>query len=327
MTAPPAALAAAAGTALGARVSGGRAVAGGDLNDGWRLDLDDGRTVFVKTAADAPAGGFASEAAGLRWLAAAEAIAVPEVLAVVDEPPAGVGGWPGKTGARSAWYPPPAPPTPPAAGVAGVRLLALEWVEPGRLDGGGEERLGRELAALHGAGAPRFGAFGDDPAEPLRIGPIELPNGPAASWAELYADQRLRPLARRAAELGALPDGTEALVDRVCDRLPELAGPPEPPARLHGDLWSGNVLADATGRPWLIDPAAHGGQREVDLAMLRLFGGPGERCFAAYAEAAPLADGHAERVALWQLFPLLVHAALFGGHYGASVARVARRYG
>jgi fructosamine-3-kinase len=102
--------------------------------------------------------------------------------------------------------------------------------------------------------------------------------------------------------------------------MDELAGPPEPPARLHGDLWSGNVIAGADGRARLVDPAAHGGHREVDLAMLRLFGGPSERCFAAYDEAAPLAPGHADRVALFQLLPLLVHAVLFGGSYGARVA-------
>ena len=79
-------------------------------------------------------------------------------------------------------------------------------------------------------------------------------------------------------------------------------------------------------RVWVIDPAAHGGHREIDLAMLRLFGGPSERCFAAYAEAAPLAPGHTERLTLWQLLPLLVHAVLFGGAYGASVARAAARY-
>jgi fructosamine-3-kinase len=111
----------------------------------------------------------------------------------------------------------------------------------------------------------------------------------------------------------------------VCDRLPELAGPAEPPARLHGDLWSGNVLASG-GTPYLIDPAAYGGHREVDLAMLALFGTPSPRTRAAYEEVAPLADGHGERVGLWQLFPLLVHAVLFGGGYAASVERTARRY-
>ena len=108
-------------------------------------------------------------------------------------------------------------------------------------------------------------------------------------------------------------------------RLPELSGPPEPPARLHGDLWSGNVFAGADGRPWLIDPAAYGGHREVDLAMLRLFGGPSPRTVAAYEEVRPLADGHERRVPLWQLFPLLVHAVLFGGGYGASAVQAARR--
>ena len=83
-------------------------------------------------------------------------------------------------------------------------------------------------------------------------------------------------------------------------------------------------MAGADGRAVLIDPAAHGGHREVDLAMLRLFGSPGARVFDAYEEAAPLADGHEERVGLWQLFPLLVHAVLFGGSYGASAERAAR---
>jgi fructosamine-3-kinase/protein-tyrosine-phosphatase len=291
----PPELAVATGAALGVEVVGGGDVSGGCLNDAWRLELGDGRSAFVKTSADAPPGSYATEAAGLRWLAEAGATGVPAVLAVSD--------------------PPDGEP------VGGPRFLALEWIDAGRLDSSGEERLGRELAALHEAGAERFGGDG-----PLAIGPLAVPNGPAADWVELYAEHRLRPLARQAAERGALPDGTQALIDRLCARLPELAGPAEPPARLHGDLWAGNVMADTTGRPYLIDPAAHGGHREADLAMLRLFGGPGERCFAAYREAAPLAEGHGDRIELWQLFPLLVHAVLFGGGYGASVARIARRY-
>jgi fructosamine-3-kinase len=129
---------------------------------------------------------------------------------------------------------------------------------------------------------------------------------------------------RAAADRGALPHGGVVTIERVIERLPELAGPPEPPARLHGDLWGGNVLAGADGRPYLIDPAAYGGHREVDLAMLRLFGAPSPRTLAAYEEVHPLADGHERRVPLWQLFPLLVHAVLFGGSYGASAVRAAR---
>ncbi len=194
-------------------------------------------------------------------------------------------------------------------------LLALEWIERG--PSYDEEALGRGLAAVHAAGAEAFGA-----AEPLRLGRLTLPNEPAGSWASFYAERRLLAVAPEA----GLSAGGRRAVERVTERIGDLAGPAEPPARVHGDLWAGNVLAGSDGRPWLIDPAAHGGHRELDLAMLRLFGGPSERCFAAYEEIAPLAGGWRDRVELWQLFPLLVHAALFGGGYVASAERVAARY-
>jgi fructosamine-3-kinase len=192
-------------------------------------------------------------------------------------------------------------------------VLVLDWVDEGRR--GDPAAFGAGLAEVHAAGAPGFG--GD---RPLRIGPLRLPNDPAPDWATFYAENRLRPLAEH---LGS--SGREA-VERVCERIAALAGPPEPPARLHGDLWSGNVLWDRQGHAWLIDPAAYGGHREIDLAMLQLFGDPGRHFFAAYEERFPLAPGREERVALYQLFPLLVHAALFGGGYGASAERAARVY-
>jgi fructosamine-3-kinase len=228
---------------------------------------------------------------------------------------------PGEYAAEAAglrWLAEPGAVRVPEVIAVGDAFLALEWIESGRLDAAGEEELGRGLAALHAARAP---AFGGGP-ERLRIGPLELPNAPSDDWPSFYAECRLLALVPRA---GLSAAGTRA-VERVCERIAELAGPPEPPARLHGDLWSGNVLPGADGRPWLIDPAAYGGHREVDLAMLRLFGAPSPRILAAYQEAAPLADGHGERVELWQLFPLLVHAALFGGGYAASVERAARCY-
>ena len=288
-----------AAAALGSAVTDLRRVAGGDLNDAYAACLADGRVVFIKTSADAAPGSYAAEAAGLRWIASAVgAPAVPEVLGVVD---------------------PPGRDRRP-------RMLALSWIDPGRLSSAGAEALGRGLAALHRAGAAGYCVAPPGAPAGLRIGPLELPAGSAATWAEAYGTFRLRPLAHRAASSGALtPDGLAA-VERVCERLPELAGPAEPPARLHGDLWGGNVLANTDGIPYLIDPAAYGGHREIDLAMLRLFGGPGERCFSAYAEAFPLADGHEERVELWQLFPLLVHTILFGAGYGARAAAIAHRY-
>ena len=174
---------------------------------------------------------------------------------------------------------------------------------------------------MHAAGAPSFG--GDDD---LVLGPLTLPNDAVARWPEFYATCRLEPLARLAADRGALPADAPAMLDRLIDRLEELSGPAEPPARLHGDLWSGNVMTGADGRPWLIDPAAYGGHREVDLAMLSLFGAPRTRCLEAYCEVAPLAAGHEQRTALWQVMPLLAHAALFGGSWGASAVTAMRRY-
>jgi fructosamine-3-kinase len=204
----------------------------------------------------------------------------------------------------------------PAVLGVGDRFLELEWIEPGRLDPAGSRELGRGLAAVHAAGAPGFGGAG-----PMRIGRLALSNDPLASWAAFYAERRLLALLGAA---GLSARGARA-VERVCARIDDLAGPPEPPARLHGDLWRGNVLAGADGRPWLIDPVAHGGHREVDLAMLALFGAPAG-ALEAYREAAPLAGGWEDRVALWQLFPLLVHAALFGGSYLGSAERIATRY-
>jgi fructosamine-3-kinase len=125
----------------------------------------------------------------------------------------------------------------------------------------------------------------------------------------------LLPLAKLAKDGRALPDRTITDIEQVAARLDDLVGPAEPPARLHGDLWAGNRLIGAGGVSWLIDPAAHGGHREFDLAMMRLFGGYGDSCFAAYAESAPLADGWVERVALNQLAPLVVHSIKFGGPY------------
>ncbi|WP_329518653.1 fructosamine kinase family protein [Spirillospora sp. NBC_01491] len=256
-----------------------------------RVALADGREVFVK-AASGRAGGFtggfagvfAAEAAGLRWLAeAGPGSPVPAVLAVDDD------------------------------------LLVLPWLPSGPPTPEAAERLGRELAVLHTAappsayGAPWEGYIADLPLD-------NTPDG--RDWPRWYAERRLEPFLRRAARhLG--PDGTR-LVERVADGIDGLAGPPEPRARVHGDLWSGNVRWGAGGRALVIDPAAHGGHRETDLAMLALFGAPGlDRVLAAYDETAPLAPGWRERVPLHQLYPLLVHVALFGTSYSGATIEAA----
>ncbi len=187
--------------------------------------------------------------------------------------------------------------------------LVLQTIPRGRLTAAGEEDLGRMLATVHRAGASRFGTL--PAAGRFFVGRCELDSPEGEDWNAYYLEHRCLPLARRI--------GLEGEVARV-----RVDAPVEPVARLHGDLWSGNVLADRDGRPWLIDPAAYGGHREVDLAMLDLFGSIPARTVAAYDEIYPLSEGWRERVPLWQLFPLLVHAVLFDGGYTARAAALAR---
>jgi fructosamine-3-kinase len=194
------------------------------------------------------------------------------------------------------------------------QVLVLEWVEPGRPAAGFDERLGRALAALHRTAPGGFGLDHDN-----FIGSLPQMNAPADTWGAFYRSMRLEPQVRRATDAGFLPPRLKRTFARLLPRLEERVGPAEPPARLHGDLWNGNLLCDSEGAPCLVDPAVHGGHREVDLAMMRLFGGFSGRVFAAYAEDFPLAEGHLERVALHQLYPLLVHLNLFGGAYLASL--------
>ncbi|NYH53882.1 MULTISPECIES: fructosamine kinase family protein [Nocardiopsis] len=199
------------------------------------------------------------------------------------------------------------------------RILVLPWMEEREPTAQAAERLGHRLAGMHMTGADHFGADW-----PGYIGPLPMDNTPSDDWPRFYAEQRLRPYLRRALDQGALTPSDVRVVEKVVDAVPDLAGDPGPPARVHGDLWSGNVLwreRDAV----LIDPAAHGGHREADLAMLALFGLPHlERVRDAYNEAAPLASGWRSRVALHQLHPLLVHVCLFGAAYRTTTLEAAR---
>ncbi len=195
-------------------------------------------------------------------------------------------------------------------------FLVLEHISAARRCRDFDERLGCGLAALHRFGAPGFGLDHDN-----FIGRLPQANTPAPTWAEFYGSHRLEPQLRLAHQQGLASPVLRRGFARVLARLPELVGPPEPPARLHGDLWGGNLMVDERGEPCLIDPAVHAGHREVDLAMMRLFGGFGPRVFAAYQEAWPLAPGHQQRVPLYQLFYLMVHVNMFGGSYVAQAER------
>ena len=261
-------------------------VAGGDICSAVKLRLSNGRTAFLKSLTQAPVGFFAAEATGLRWMAEVEGGAA----------------------------------TPDVLGVDSDCLI-LGWIESGRPGSDAANDFGRALARTHAAGASTYGAPDDG-----FIGRLPLRNRPLDTWAEFYAERRIAPYLKVARDRGLVAtedaDTIEKAVARVADVVPD-----EPPARLHGDLWNGNVLWGQDGRVYVVDPAAYGGHREVDLAMLALFGLPQlSQVLAAYQEIAPLADGWEERVAIHQLFPLLVHACLFGGQYGARAARLAARY-
>ena len=258
------------------------------------LTLPGGRRAFAKAVA-APgqvpasstgevAAAFAAEANGLRWLAEADAVPVPEVLAV------------------------------------GPEALVISMIPPGPATPEAAFGFGTDLARLHAAGADGFGA-----PWPGFIASLPLDNTPdAADWPQWYAHRRLLPFLTRAVDAGALRPEDARLVEEVVERIGSLAGPAEPPSRIHGDCWAGNVLWSG-GRGWLIDPAAHGGHRETDLAMLALFGAPGlDRILAGYNDTVPLAAGWRSRIPLHQLHPLLVHACLFGASYREEVRSAAR---
>jgi fructosamine-3-kinase len=271
---------------LGAKVASTRVVSGGDINQALCATLADGTKVFVKSQPLAPKDFFACEADGLAWLAASRALRIPRVLAATDM----VGGKPA--------------------------FLALEWIEPGPPARDHDEQLGRGLAALHRSGASNYGYVRDN-----FLATLEQANGPHDSWPEFYATKRIMPLAIQARMRGLIDVATMREVEGVCERMATLCGPTEPPSRLHGDLWGGNAIVASDGAPVLIDPAVYGGHREVDLAMMRLFGGFGPRVFAAYEEAHPLAPGSEQRVPLYQLYPLLAHVCLFGTSYTSAVKR------
>jgi fructosamine-3-kinase len=239
--------------------------------------------MFVKRSTGAPQGFFACEAAGLQWLSAADGGApCAEVIAYDD---------------------------------TSLTLERLEAASPTRA---AAHEFGRRLARTHDAGADAFGAPPRGWTGPGYFGPLQQPLPMSYSaddrWGSFYTHERLAPMADRATTRLDAPtrDAIDAVMAR-CD-----AGDfddDEPPARLHGDLWSGNVMWTPDGAV-LIDPAAHGGHRETDLAMLALFGCPHfDAVIEGYQAHGPLLEGWQDRVGLHQLFPLLAHVVLFGGGY------------
>ena len=253
-----------------------RPVGGGDISAAWHLG-GEGKEIFLKTGAAAAAKMFAAEAEGLTELASANAVRVPEVLAMgADED---------------------------------IAFLALEWLPFERAGSQCERLLGEQLADLHRTTRSRFGWHRDN-----TIGLTPQRNPWTADWIEFFRDHRLGyqlSLAARNGFTGELQEQGARLVER----LPIIFGDFTPEASLlHGDLWGGN-WACCGGQPVIFDPAVYYGDRETDLAMTRLFGGFGRAFYDAYESAWPLQRGSRERNDLYQLYHVLNHLNLFGGGY------------
>ncbi len=261
-------------------------VSGGSIGAASRLTFDSGESLFTKTWPGHDEGEEAPE--GFFAAEAAglrwlrEAAAVPVPEVIVELPD----------------------------------LIAIEWVEAGDPTESGAREFGAGLARLHRSGAPSFGA-------PWRgfIGSLPMSNEPSPGpWSTWFGDCRLRPYAVLSQENDALEGRDIDRIETLIARLGDFdAG--EPPARIHGDLWPGNVLWDVAGRGWLVDPAAHGGNRITDLACLGLFGGVAYQAqvLDGYQDAYPLPDGWRASLPVHRLFLMLVHTAIFGSSYRSAV--------
>ena len=258
-------------------------VHGGSIATASRLTLDDGISVFAKTwpeGSTAPDGYFAAEGAGLHWLGEVrDGVSVPSVI------------------------------------IALPQLIALEWIDEAQPSRVAARRFGAELARTHTSGAEHFGAPWDG-----FIGSLPLDNTPSdGPWSAWFGLHRLRPYLEMSVAREAITDTDAAALDLLIENLGEYAGPAdqEAPARIHGDLWPGNVMWTAGDHAIAIDPAAHGGHRESDIAQLHLWGGAPylDEVIAGYQAESPLADGWRDRIPLHQLHLLLVHTALFGAAY------------
>jgi fructosamine-3-kinase len=261
-----------------------RPVGGGDISAAWQLETGSGR-IFLKTGPVAAIDMFAAEAEGLSEIALANALRVPEVLAV------------GETSSTA--------------------FLALEWLPFERPGKACEERLGQQLAAMHRTTADRFGWHRDN-----TIGLTPQHNPWSAEWVAFFREHRLGYQLELAATNGYRGE-LEQEGARLLQRLPSLFENYRPlPSLLHGDLWGGNWAASG-GEPVIFDPAVYYGDRETDLAMTRLFGGFGRAFYDAYEAAWPLQPGSARRQELYQLYHVLNHLNLFGGGYrGRALALI-----
>ena len=272
----------------GRRVLSATRLSGGCIADVFKIGMDDGSLYVAKTVASHDeTPALTIEAEMLRFLATESSLPVPEVMAASDE------------------------------------LLLMDYIEAGDpIDPEAELHAAGLLAELHGLSATSFG-FAQDTV----IGPLRQPNPHTQSWITFFRDQRLLYMGRIALERDRLPGTTFGALEGLCGKLGEFLPASSKPALLHGDVWDGNLLVRGGRVAAFIDPAIYYGDPEIELAFSTLFGTFGARFFARYQEVRPLEPGFFEsRREIYNLYPLLVHTALFGGSYAAAVAATLRKY-
>jgi fructosamine-3-kinase len=263
------------------------AVYGGDINRTYVLTAS-GQQFFLKLNDAAKADMFEKEKKGLEHLRSTRVITVPE---------------PYSTGEYN-----------------GEIYMVMEFIGKGSSSTNFWQRFGAALAQLHRHTAPVFGLDHDN-----YIGSLPQPNKSAGSWSRFYTESRILHLSQVANAQGKCDVSMVHMAEQVCKKLDDIF-PMEPPSLLHGDLWSGNYMVATDGSPCVYDPAIYYGHREMDIGMSLLFGGFDKAFYDHYNDRWPMEKGWQQRVELTQLYPLLVHLVLFGGHYHASVQHILQKY-
>lgn len=262
-------------------------VFGGDINQTFQLQTNSG-SVFLKINDGSFKDMFEKEFDGLQLLHQTKTIKIPEPILYGE--------------------------------FENKIFLVTELIQKGSTTKDFWQTFGQQLAALHKHSSAQFGLSNNN-----YIGSLHQQNNFCNTWSEFYATQRILPLTQLAFKQNKFDKNDLSRTEKLCNRFNELF-PREKPSLIHGDLWAGNFMCDINGGPVIYDPAIYYSNREMDIAMSLLFGGFDKSFYDYYNEAFPLQPNWKERIGLCQLYPLLVHLILFGGHYYNRVINIIRIY-